>query len=83
MTVYDKNSYDDQDDRRIFKATRKQQYIIFSAPIAFLNDEKEDEVKCCAIRVPIDASYKDSKMFIVKICKYDIWGRWRNSSSGG
>jgi hypothetical protein len=39
MTVYSKQIYVDQDDGRILKAVRKQQYIIFSAPIAFLNDE--------------------------------------------
>jgi hypothetical protein len=58
MTVYSKVSYDEQDDGRILKSARKQQYIIF-APIAFLNDElkaelgmktkkeeDEDEVQC-------------------------------------
>jgi hypothetical protein len=39
MTVYSKQSYEDQDDGRILKAARKQQYIMFPAPIAFLNDE--------------------------------------------
>jgi hypothetical protein len=39
MTVYSKQSYEDQDDGRIFKAARKQQYIMFPAPIAFLNVE--------------------------------------------
>jgi hypothetical protein len=38
MTVYIKHSYEDQDDRHILKAARKQQYIMFTAPIAFLND---------------------------------------------
>jgi hypothetical protein len=38
MTVYSKQSYEDQDDGRIFKAARKKQYIMFPDPIAFLND---------------------------------------------
>jgi hypothetical protein len=38
MTVYSKQSYDDQDDGRILKAERNQKYIMFPAPIAFLND---------------------------------------------
>jgi hypothetical protein len=37
MTVYSKQSYDNQDDGRILKAARKQQYIMFPAPIALLN----------------------------------------------
>jgi hypothetical protein len=85
MIVYSKNSYDYQDDGWILKATKKQQYIMFTARIAFLNDElkaelgmntkkeeEEDEVKLCCPKVPIDASDKDSKMCIVKICKYDM-----------
>jgi hypothetical protein len=39
MTVYSKQSYEDPDDGRIFKAAQKQQYIMFPAPIAFLNKE--------------------------------------------
>jgi hypothetical protein len=39
MTAYSKHSYEDQDDGRILKAARKQQYIMFPSPIAFLNDE--------------------------------------------
>jgi hypothetical protein len=38
MTVYSKQSYKDEDDGRILKAARKQQYIMFPAPIAFLDD---------------------------------------------
>jgi hypothetical protein len=44
MTVYSKQSYEDQDDGRILKATRKQQYIMIPAPIAFLNDELKTEL---------------------------------------
>jgi hypothetical protein len=33
MTVYSKESYEDQDDGRILKVVRKQQYIMFPAPI--------------------------------------------------
>jgi hypothetical protein len=39
VVVYSKNSYDDHDDGRVLKAAREQQYIMFPAPIAFLNDE--------------------------------------------
>jgi hypothetical protein len=73
MTVHSKVSYDDQNEGRILKAVRKQQYIMFPAPIAFLNDEleaelgtktnkegEEEEVKCCILKVPIDALDKDS-----------------------
>jgi hypothetical protein len=44
VTVHSKITYDDQDDGRILKAARKQQYIMFPAPIAFLNDEFKAEL---------------------------------------
>jgi hypothetical protein len=45
MTGHSKQSYEDQDDGRILKAaTRKQQYIMFPDPIAFLNDELKSEL---------------------------------------
>jgi hypothetical protein len=44
MTVYSTQSYIDQDDGRILKAARKQQYIMFPAPIALLNDELKAEL---------------------------------------
>jgi hypothetical protein len=44
MTVYSKQNYEDQDDGRILKAARKQQYIMFPDPIAFLNDELKAEL---------------------------------------
>jgi hypothetical protein len=84
MMVYSKHSYDDQDDGRILKAARKQQYIMFPAPIYFLDDElkaelgikanKEEEenyVKFCSLKVPMDHEDKDSKTYVVKIKKYD------------
>jgi hypothetical protein len=84
MAVYSKESYDDQDDGRIFKTARKQQYIVCPAPIAFLNDElkaelgmkskkeeEEDDAKFCLLKVPMDHEDKDSKTFVVKIKKYD------------
>jgi hypothetical protein len=43
MTVFSKQNYEDQDDGRILKASRKQQYIMFPAPISFLNDELKAE----------------------------------------
>jgi hypothetical protein len=44
MTVFSKHNYEDPDDGRILKAARKQQYIMFPAPIAFLNDELKTEL---------------------------------------
>jgi hypothetical protein len=84
MMVHSKINYDDQDDGRILMAARKQKYIMFSAPILFLNDELkgglgmktkkedgEDHTKFCSLQVPIDPADKDSKTYIVKIHKYD------------
>jgi hypothetical protein len=84
MTVFSKQNYEDQDDGRIFKAARKQQYIMFPAPIAFLNDElkaelgmkskkeeeETDDAKFCSLKVPIDHEDKESKTYIVKVKKY-------------
>jgi hypothetical protein len=39
MTVYSKQSYEDQNDGCLLKAARKQQYIVFHSPIVFLKDE--------------------------------------------
>jgi hypothetical protein len=44
MMVFSKQNYEDQDDGRILKAARKHQYIMFPAPIAFLNDELKAEL---------------------------------------
>jgi hypothetical protein len=44
MTVFSKQNYEDQDDGRILKAARKQQYIMFPAPISFLNNELKAEL---------------------------------------
>jgi hypothetical protein len=41
---FSKQNYEDQDDGRILKVARKQQYIMFPAPIAFLNDELKAEL---------------------------------------
>jgi hypothetical protein len=43
MTVYSKQSYEDQDDGCILKAARKQSYIMFPDPIAFLSDDLNAE----------------------------------------
>jgi hypothetical protein len=72
MTVYSEQSYEDQDDGRILKEARKQEYIMFPAPIAFLNDElkaelgmnskKEEEeeyAKFCSLKVPMDHEDKE------------------------
>jgi hypothetical protein len=84
MTVYSKQSYEDQDDGHILKAARKQQYIMFLAPIAFLNDElkselgmkskkeeEEDDAKFCILKVPMYHTDKESKTYVVKVKKYD------------
>jgi hypothetical protein len=43
MTVLSKHNYED-DDGRITKTARKQQYIMFPAPISFLDDELKAEL---------------------------------------
>jgi hypothetical protein len=85
MTVFSKQNYEDQDEGRIIKAARKQHYIMFPAPIYFLNDElktelgmkskkeKEDDAddEFCSLKVPIDHEHKDSKTYTVKVKRYD------------
>jgi hypothetical protein len=84
MMVYSKQSYEDQDDGRILRAARKQQYIIFPAPFAFLNDElkaelgmkskkeeEEDDAKFCSLKVPMDHENKELKTYVVKVNIYD------------
>jgi hypothetical protein len=84
MTVFSKHNYE-EDDGRIMKATRKQQYIMFPAPISLLDDElkaelgmkakkeKEDETSdaFCSLKVPIDHEDKESKTYTVKVNIYD------------
>jgi hypothetical protein len=85
MTVFSNQNYEDPDDGRILKAARKQQYIMFPAPVSFLNNElkselgmkskKEEEdvydAKFCSLKVPIDHEDKEYKTYIVKVKKYD------------
>jgi hypothetical protein len=85
MSVFSKQNYEDQDDGRILKAARKQQYIMVPAPIAFINDElkaelgmktkkeeeEADDAKFCSLKVPMDHEHKDSKTYVVKVKKYD------------
>jgi hypothetical protein len=68
MKVFSKQNYEDQDDGRILKAARKQQYTMFPAPISFLNDElkeelgmktkkeeeETDDAKFCSLKVSMD-----------------------------
>jgi hypothetical protein len=63
------------------KAARKQQYIMFPAPISFLNvelkaelgmkskkeEEDADDAKFCSLKVPIDHEDKESNTYIVKV----------------
>jgi hypothetical protein len=85
MAVYSKISFDEQDDGRILKAARNQKYIMFHAPILFLNqelkaglgmktktEEDEDEVQFFSLKVPIDTTDKDSKTYTIKIRKYKM-----------
>jgi hypothetical protein len=84
MTVYSKQSYEDQDDGRILKAASKKQYIMFPAHIAFLNnelkaelgmkskkEEEEDDVKFFSLKVTMDHTDKEYKTYVVKVKKYD------------
>jgi hypothetical protein len=85
MTVFSKQNYEDQDEGRITKVARKQQYIMFPAPIYFLNNELKAELRMkskkekeedaddefCSLKVPIDHEYKESKTYTVKVKKYD------------
>jgi hypothetical protein len=63
------------------KAARKHQYIMFPAPISFLDDElkaelgmkakkkKEDETSdaFCSLKVPIDHDDKESKTYTMTL----------------
>jgi hypothetical protein len=85
MTVFSKQNYEDPDDGRILKASRKQQYIMFPDTISFLNDklkaergmrtkkeeEESDDANCCSLKVPIDHKDKEFKICMVKIKPYD------------
>jgi hypothetical protein len=85
MTVLSKQNYEDLDDGRILKAARKQQYIMFPATIAFLNnelktelgmktkkeEEETDDAKFCSLKVPIDHEDKESKTYVFKIKTYE------------
>jgi hypothetical protein len=66
------------------KAARKQQYISFPDPIAFLNDElkaepgikskkeeEEDDAKFCPLKFPMDHEDKESKTYVVQVNTYD------------
>jgi hypothetical protein len=44
MMFLSKQNYEDQDDGRIMKAARKQQYSMLRALISFLNDELKAEL---------------------------------------
>jgi hypothetical protein len=85
MTVFSRQNYEDQNDGRILKAASKQQYIMFPAPISFLNNElkaelgmktkkeaeEADDEKFCSLKAPIDHEDKESKTYMVKVKKYD------------
>jgi hypothetical protein len=43
MTVFSKHNYE-EDDGRILKAARKQQYMMCPAPISFLDEELKSEL---------------------------------------
>jgi hypothetical protein len=60
LTVHSKINYYDQDDGRILKAARKQQYTIFPARISFLNDELKAEL---GMNIKKDDEEDDTKFF--------------------
>jgi hypothetical protein len=75
MTVYSKQSYEDQYDGRILKAARKQLFIMFADSIPFFNDElkaelgmkpkkeeEEDDAKFCSLKVPMDHEVSNQKL---------------------
>jgi hypothetical protein len=84
MTVFSKQNYE-EDDGRIMKAARKQQFIMFPANISFLDDELKAELRnrakketedetsraFCSLKVPIDHDDKESKTYTVKVKIYD------------
>jgi hypothetical protein len=84
MTFFSKDNY--EDNGQIMKAARKQQYIMFPAPISFLDDElkaelgmkkkeneKEEETSdnYCSLKVPIDHTDNESKTYTMKVKRYD------------
>jgi hypothetical protein len=84
MKVFSKESY--EDNGRMMKAGRKQQYIMFPAPISFLDDElkselgmkekekeKEEETSenYCSLKIPLDHTDKESKNYTMKLKRYD------------
>jgi hypothetical protein len=84
MTVFSKENY--EDDGRVMKAARKQQYILFPAPISFLDDELKSELEMkkkekekeeetsknyCLLKIPIDHTDKESKNYTMKVKRYD------------
>jgi hypothetical protein len=85
MTFFGKQYYEDKDDGRILRAARKQPYMMFPAPIAFLSDElkaelgmktkkeeeETDDAKFCSLKVQIEHEDKESKNYVVKVNKYD------------
>jgi hypothetical protein len=91
MTVFRKENY--EDDGRIMKVAQKQQYIMFPAPIYFLDDElkselgmkkkekeKEEETSenFCSLKVPIDHTDKESKNYTVKVKRLINYSHSRN-----
>jgi hypothetical protein len=82
MTVFSKQNYE-EDDGRIMKAARKQQYIMVPPPISYLDDElkaelgmkakkkKEDETSdaFCSLQVQIDDDDIESKIFYEEFLK--------------
>jgi hypothetical protein len=85
LLEYGANSYLTKYEGGLFCIT--QSYIMFPAPIAFLDDdlkaelgmkskkeEEEDDAKFCSFKVPMDHVDKDSKTYVIKIKKYqELW----------
>jgi hypothetical protein len=78
MTGFSKQNHEDQDEGRILKASRKQQYIMFPDELKSelgmktkKEEEETDDAKFCSLKVPMYHEDKDSKTYVVKVKKYD------------
>jgi hypothetical protein len=60
MKVYSEKCHDDQNDGSILMAALKQHYIMFPAPITFINDEFKAELRMKAKK---DEEVDDAKFF--------------------
>jgi hypothetical protein len=76
LTFYSKQRYEDQYDGHILKAERKQQYIMFPAPIDFLNDELKSEL---GMKTKKEEEEDDGAMLLFFVYE----GRWLLGGKNG